>query len=257
MSEDWVARSFDMAGSPIPVSQNLSADRATVVRLVALAEQDTYSDPATLDAAGLNITPWVAWQIGIYAEHVAIDTPHAVQAAVIALWSAAKCKDPARVLANTLTAANIFFKLGDSDMAQFLYEEILSSPLSPNTSERVAANLGIANINLAAGNSEDAAYYFDKCLTSAHLILEKEGRNGMLANAAQSYLRCKDLGGALACLTQLDTTLARKLENDLRRRPPSLEQRLMIVSRLHVLGQAGKAEELMLAWNPTHQRRRK
>jgi hypothetical protein len=153
------------------------------------------------------------------------------------------------MLANMLTAANTFLRAGNSDLAETIYEEILVSPLSANTSERFGAHVGMANLNVSRDNFRDAAYYFDKCLTSVHLILDEEGRQQMLTNAARCYLKCQDMGGALASLMRCNQALAERLENQLRTHPPSLEDRLLIVARLHALEADSKADTLFATWN--------
>lgn len=241
MAEEWTARSFNISGSPEPTSGNLETDRATLQTLIAIAESRTPLDRASLDGLNLRITPWVAWQMGIYTEHIAVDTEHALFAVRLALWAASRSNDSARVLANTLTAANTLLRIGQDSLAETLYEEILVSPLSANTSERFGAYMGMANINLSRDNFRDAAYYFDKCFTSVHLILDAEGRQQMLVNAARCYLQCQDMGGALAFSAQFNTDLAGRMEQVLKMERPSLEDRLLIVARLNALGAESKA----------------
>jgi hypothetical protein len=249
MAEEWMAQTFGVSGSPEPVSNDIETDRAALATLIALAESHTPLADASLDGLNILVTPWVAWQMGIYTEHVAVDTDYALVAARLSLWAASRSNDNARILANTLTAANISFRAGEPDSTERLYEEILVSPFSANTSERFGACLGMANLNLSRDNFRDAAYYFDKCLTSAHLILDEEGRQQMFVNAARCYLRCEDLGGALVFLAHVNLDLAEKLERQLKTQPPSLEDRLLIAARLHVLGADSKADTLLATWN--------
>ncbi len=193
---DWTAKSFGISSSSEPTSNNLEADRAALEALIDVAESGSRLDNPSLDGLNIAVTPWVAWQMGIYTEHIAVDTEHALEAVRLALWAASRSKDLARVFANTLSAANVCFRTGEYDLAERLYEEILVSPLSVSASERLGAYMGMANINLSRGNFRDAAYYFDKTLTSAHLILDEEGRQGMFANAARCCLKCQDSAGA-------------------------------------------------------------
>jgi tetratricopeptide (TPR) repeat protein len=249
MADEWTALSFEISGSPEPTSNDLETDRAALLTLVALAESRTPPDNASLDGLNIAVTPWVAWQMGIYTERVAGDTELALVAAGLALWAAHRSNDDARTLENTLTAANTCFRAGERNLAETLYEEILVSPLSANTSERFGAYLGMANVNLSRDNFRDAAYYFDKCLTSEHLILDEEARHQTFANATYCYRQCKDLSGALVFLAHLDADLADTLEKQLRKQLPPLEDRLLIIARLHVLGAGRKADALFATWN--------
>ncbi|PDT83637.1 hypothetical protein CO669_33040 [Bradyrhizobium sp. Y36] len=249
MAEEWTSRAYSISGSPGPASNDLETDRAALTTLVTLAEQHAPLDNAFLDALNIPVTPWVAWQMGIYTEHIAVNTEHALVAARLALWAASRSKDQARVLANMLTAANTCFRVGERDLAETLYEEILVSPLSTGTSERFGAYTGMANVNLSRENLRDAAYYFDKCLTSVHLIVDEEGREGLFVNAAHCYLHCRDAGGALVVLARLNADLAEKLEKELTTQRLSLEERLLIVARLHALGADDKADTLFASWN--------
>lgn len=244
-----MAQSFDISGSPEPVSSDLDLDRTTLAMLVELAQSRKPLNYAFLDGLKVAVTPWVAWQLGVYTEWVAFDTEYALEVVRLALWAASRSKDQTRVLANLLTAANTCFRAGKQALAEDLYEEILVSPLSANTSERLGAFAGMANLNLLQENFRDAAYYFDKCLISLHLFVNEQGRQGMLANAARCYLQCKDMGGALVSLTHLNADHADMLEKQLRTQPPSLDERLLIIARLHVLGAGSMADKLFATWN--------
>jgi tetratricopeptide (TPR) repeat protein len=249
MADDWIAQTFNIAGSPAPVSHDIERDRAALGALVQLAESRSTLDNAALNALNIPITPWVAWQMGSYVDHIAAKTEHAMEAARLALWAASRSNDVARILANTLSAANVAFYAGQHDLAETLYESILVSPLSAKASDRLGACLGMANLNFAQGDFRDAAYYFDKCLSNAHLILDEEGRRQMFANAVDCYRQCGDVGGALVFLAQVNAELAEKLEKQLAAEPPSLEDRLLIVARMHVLGADDKADQLFAAWD--------
>jgi tetratricopeptide (TPR) repeat protein len=249
MADDWTPRSFDVSGSPEPTSTDIEADRAAVATLIALAKSRAPLDRAYLDRLNISVTPWVAWQMGIYAEHVADDTHEALLAVKLALWAASRSNDVARLLANMLTAANTYFRAGERDLAETMYEEILVSPLSANTSERFSAYAGMANLNISRDNFRDAAYYFDKCLSSVHLVLDEGGRQQMLANAVTCYVKCKDIGGALVSSARCKADLAKQLEKELRTEPPALEERLLIIARLHVLGADSQADALFATWN--------
>jgi hypothetical protein len=111
----------------------------------------------------------------------------------------------------------------------------------------------MANMNFARDNFADAAYYFDKCIRSSPVILEEEGRQGMLANAAKAYLQCGEFGGALVCLEQIDRGIAEQLETKMKTETPSFEERILTVTRLHLLGSHEKVDALLTAWNDNQQ----
>lgn len=249
MAEEWIARSFGISGATVPVSGDLAADRAAAQALITLIEYGEPLEEAFLDGLGIAVTPWVAWQIGIYTEHVAAGTEHALAAVAVAVWAASRSQDPARVLANRLTAANTCLRAGALPLAERFYESILETPLSLDSPERAGAYGGMANLSLLRDDFCDAAYYFDKCLSSDHQILDEDGRRHMLANAVRCCLYCQDLGGALVFLRHLDAHAADALEQDLRTRVLPLEDRLLLVARLHVLGAGPLAEALLATWN--------
>jgi hypothetical protein len=238
----------------VPELEHPEQDHDTFRRLMSLSDSDIPLDDDLFGLNGIRVTPWAAARMGAQLEHIT-DESRALRAATVAMRASRQAGPPQLAIGNLLSAGNLFCRFGHYDEAAKCFEGILTTPLARGSSERVAAHLGMANIRYIAGEYGEAAWHYDKCLPHLHLIMNEEGRRGILNTAFQSYRQNNEYGGVLYCLHQINPEHSRQFEKRFGELRPSLDTALLTAARLNVLGDSSAAGRLLLAWGITKGKR--
>jgi hypothetical protein len=221
-------------------------------RLLSLSESDVPLGDDVFALNDIQVTPWAAARMGAHLEYVKNTTARrAFRAATVAMRASRETGPPQLVIGNLLSAGNLFLRFGNHKAAAASFEGILATPFARGSSERVAAHLGMANIHFLAEKYHDAAWHYDKCLPYLRLIMQQQGRRGVLETAYTSYRKCNEFGGILYCLREMKPEHARKFEKRLGEFRPSLDIALLTVARLNLLGDFSAAGRLSSAWGLT------
>jgi tetratricopeptide (TPR) repeat protein len=240
-------------GGYIPELEDPERDYDSFRRLVSLSDSDS---PLSDDVFALNdihVTPWAAARMGAHLADFTedIDGPRALRAATIAMQASRKVRSKQLAMGVLLDVGNLFCRYGDYDGATKCFEGILTIPWARGSSERVAAHLGMANIYYLAREYREAAWHYDKCLPYLRRIMKEEGQKGILENAFRSYSECKEYGGVMYCLRKINPEYADRLEKSVGKLAPPLNEAMLTVARLNLLGDSSAASRLLSAWGVT------
>ena len=206
----------------------------------------------TLDES-LRTTPWIAWQLGCLAELFAsqMNYDQAVAIATVSLDAAFKCGDVTRIYANLLTAAGIMVRMNDFDGAEEFYITILGMPIQGKSIERTIAHLSLGSIYAMKGNLRRAVYHKEKALPQIKSLASEDILLKVFDELGYLYSEILDLAGIIFIVIEQqkhseDDVISRFSVPDL-----SLEQVLLLVTRLSSLGKHELGERIINLWKKT------
>jgi len=199
-------------------------------------------------------TPWLAQQLGVYAEHLEVNGQAMLAARVawLGVLAAKWVRDDAKYyLANLLTAGNMWLKLGAEatddttdaaiDAARGFFEVILNLAAYEQRKERLGAHVGMASYYGLIEDYVGAAFHVDRYLPYIDEIVPKQQHETVYGQAARIYGKVQDVPGLLFCCERLGKPLPPA--SQLSAQP--LDAVLMTVARLHSLGSSSTAFRIM------------
>jgi hypothetical protein len=270
LSNDDLTVNVTPVGEPAALEPiDVETERRALKRIFDFADSVVPISAVDVRTLGVPFTPWIAQQLAAAAAALddQDDVIPAINTAMVSVVVARESEDQRQLMSSLLNAGNILFKRGAGDRdwrqnAREFYEMILDSPFAEATNERIGAHLGLANYHCSsledgAGASHRAAYHFDQLLPFIDRLLDAEARTNVIQRAAATYLSCSDAAGALFCLQRLNPQKALALEEKLRSERPTIDQALLIVSRLHGLGSHDSANKIHSAWMNSVQLKRR
>jgi len=196
-------------------------------------------------------TPWLAQQLGVYAEHLERDGQATVAARVawLGVLAAKWVRDDAKYyLANLLTAGNMWLKLGAQathsngiDAARGFFEAILHLAAHEQRKERLGAHVGMASYYGLVEDYVGAAFHVDRYLPYIDEIVPRQQHQTVYGQAARIYGKVQDIPGLLFCCERLGKPLPPASQLSAQ----SLDAVLMTVARLNSLGSNQTAFRIM------------
>ena len=205
-----------------------------------------------LDQYG-SITPWVAFQLGCYAELQADDglIPQGLTTAYVSINAALRCRDSQRIFGNLLTLAGIYMRAHASDAAEQVYLQILKLPIIDGFLERAGVHLSLATI-LATKQPRASAEYYEQALSCLGERLPIEARSKTISNIIGAYKELEDwIGLAYVCellkLGDVEMPLREMIQSGL-----SLPNVIEADTRLRRLGANQLADKLYSIWSEMH-----
>lgn len=195
-----VTRLFHIPAQETVSPRDYEAELATVRVIIEYVEQNPHAPIPEDDFAHFGtVTPWVASQLGVYAEKLA-DEGHASSAIRTAAYSVAAAMtsaDSKRLNANLLTYANLLFRFGLQTEAASMYEDILDLPFEPGFEERASARLALANLALANERWQEAVNHWEAAVPVLGTLLEEQVRVAMHEVMQPAYLALDDVAGVI------------------------------------------------------------
>jgi tetratricopeptide (TPR) repeat protein len=233
-----------------PEPEDLAGERRTMLKILDYV--DTQFDPEEgllpLETFG-EITPWIAWQLGIVAEVHASrnEMQQAFYIAFVSIAAAYACHSADRIYANLLTMAGIFVRLGNTEEAISTYNRLLQLPYDGGVREKALAHISLAGLSKSEA-PETVLYHYERGLRQVQQLLSTDTFNGILSQASDLYARTEEITGAIYCIKQLNLADTETMVDDYLNSLKSFDDLLYLYTRLNGFGEYSLADRVYTFW---------
>jgi tetratricopeptide (TPR) repeat protein len=253
--EEFLKFEIEPAGQPEPVDYN--EELAATNALLDLCESEQF-DPwgGSLHPADTKVTPWVALQLGCAAEFVASqgDLLKSFKIAALGVRIAIALKSPSRLYANLLTLSGVLLRSGRMEEAELRFSQILELPYPGGEREKASAHVSLGSIYKRKGKTREAIYHYERGLVRLRQgkLLSSAAYLATLKTYAYLYAETQDIAGLLHCSSQIDPGTASEGLGQLEFEKMSVDDALLLTSRLYSLQEPELADSLFKLWHSHH-----
>lgn len=241
---------FEINPSVTPTPHDKEAEVDVTNRLIDLCESPELHPPTSSLAAFGQITPWVAWQLGCFAEYIAEqrDYEKAFRIAAISVQAAIEAKDSDRLYANLLTLSGILLRDGNLEEAKSQFFNILELPFPGGENERASAHMSLGSIFEQGSTVDEALYHYEIGLGYLRKTMSEQAHRKMLEHLSHLYADAEDAAGLAHCCMQLGLGDAEEILRQNVSQEMHVEEVLYWTTRLHSLEEHKLADTVFELW---------
>jgi hypothetical protein len=195
------------------------------------------------------LTAWVAWQLGNYAELQSSRKNHgtAWKVAATSVTAAFQLRNPHRIYANLLTMGNVLLAAGHLEDAALIYRRVVQLHLEEGWVQKGMARLNLGSVHRLRGEYRRAALATERGLVWAGPTMNSEQRSRIWQGLAELYKENRDVPGRICAAAALEPK--EQFESMIASFHMSkIDMAMAAITRCKMLGQSELAERLRALW---------